>query len=123
MKYSILAAALLAAALLVGSPAMAQRTGPNGGMVAGASGHDVELVIAPTELTVFLVDHGRPAEMRGASARAVIQDGGRTITVQLVAGGNRLTGRLEAPLTKGARIVISGRMADGHTVQARFVAP
>lgn len=112
-------------ALFAAQSASAQtRTGPNGGMVAGASGHEIELVIAPAQITIFMMDHGQPASARNATVRAVIQTGQQTATVQLVAGeGNRMTGQLAAPLAKGARVVISGRMADGDNVSARFVVP
>jgi hypothetical protein len=34
---------------------------------------------------------------------------------------NKLVGALAAPLGKGARVVVSATMADGHAIQARFV--
>ncbi len=34
---------------------------------------------------------------------------------------NKLVGTLAQPLGKGARVVVSVTMADGHAVQARFV--
>jgi hypothetical protein len=119
----IVLALTLALTFAAGS-AVAQRTGPNGGMVAGSADHQVELVIAPTEISVYLLDDGKVATVQGANLRAVVQDAGRTTNVALAAGGpNRLTGRLEAPLAKGARIVISGRDGHNHSVSARFVVP
>lgn len=122
MKSIILAAALVLA-VATGS-AIAQRTGPNGGMVAGSADHQVELVIAPAEISVYLLDGGKVTPVQGANIRAVVQDAGRTINVALAAGGpNRLVGRLETPLAKGARVVISGRDSENHSVSARFVVP
>ena len=48
----ILSALLLEAA----QPALAQKTGPNGGLLAGKDGHQTELVVSPTELTVYILD-------------------------------------------------------------------
>jgi len=122
MKKIILAMAL--AMTVAAGSAVAQRAGPNGGMVAGSADHQVELVVAPTEISVYLLDDGKVTPVQGASVRAVVQDAGRTINVALAANGpNRLTGRLEAPLAKGARIVISGRDGHNHSVSARFVVP
>jgi hypothetical protein len=116
-------AALLAIAA-TGGVALAQRPGPNGGLVGGSGDHQVELVASPTELAVYLLDDGKPSPVQGSTIRAVVQDGGRTINVALaVSAPTRLTGRLEAPLAKGARVVISGRDGHGHSVSARFVIP
>jgi hypothetical protein len=122
MKTIILAVALVLG-IATGS-AIAQRTGPNGGMIGGSADHQVELVIAPAEISVYLLDDGKVTPVQGANVRAVVQDAGRTINVALAASGpNRLIGRLEAPLAKGARIVISGRDSHNHSVSARFVVP
>ncbi len=122
MKNIILAAALVLA-VATGS-ALAQRTGPNGGMIGGSADHQVELVIAPAEISVYLLEDGKVTPVQGANVRAVVQDAGRTINVALAASGpNRLAGRLEAPLAKGARVVISGRDGHNHSVSARFVVP
>jgi hypothetical protein len=52
----------------------------------------------------------------------IVQDSGKTATVALQpAAPNRLIGTLAQPLSKGARVVVSATMADGHAVQARFV--
>lgn len=122
MKNIILAATLVLG--LATGASFAQRPGPNGGMVAGSADHQVELVVAPSEISVYLLDDGKVTSVQGANVRAVVQDAGRTINVALSASGpNRLAGRLEAPLAKGARVVISGRDGHNHSVSARFVVP
>jgi cytoskeletal protein RodZ len=65
----------------------------------------------------------KPLDSAGTkNARAIVQDGGKTATVQLQpAEPNKLVGTLVQPLGSGARVVVSATMADGHTVQARFV--
>jgi hypothetical protein len=112
-------------ALLAATPARAQqRRGPNGGLLAGSQGHEVELLVEGTSVRLYMIDHGRVAAPRGgAQARMVIQEGQATRTVQLAASGDAFTATLEAPMASGARVVVTGRMPDGHTVQARYVMP
>ncbi len=109
---------------LAATPALAQRRGPNGGLIAGSAGHEVELLVEATSVRIYLIDHGRVAAPRaGATARLVIQEGQASRTVNLVASGDAFAATLETPIASGARVVVSGRMPDGHTVQGRFVIP
>jgi hypothetical protein len=119
---------ILAALAAIGAtPALAQqreRRGPNGGLLAGGEGHEVELVADGTAVRVYLVNHGRVAPPRGGStARMVIQEGQASRTANLAASGDGFAATLETPIASGARVVVTGRMPDGHTVQARYVMP
>ena len=121
MKRLILALSL-AVPLVAAAHEMAK--GPNGGPVVDSAGHHVEMVANGTELVLFLTGEAdKPIASAGTkNARAVVQDGGRTATVQLQpAEPNRLVGVLAAPLGKGARVVVSATIANGSAVQARFV--
>ena len=114
----------VAAALPLAAQAHDDAKGPNGGPVVDAAGHHVEMIAKGADLTLFLTDENeKPLPAAGArNARAVIQDGGKTATVPLQpAEPNRLVGTLAQPLGKGARVVVSATLADGHAVQARFV--
>jgi hypothetical protein len=116
--------ALAIAAAPLAATAHESAKGPNGGPVADSAGHHVELVANGTELVLFLTGEAdKPIASAGTkNARAIVQDGGKTATVSLQpAEPNRLVGALAAPLGKGARVVVSATMADGHAVQARFV--
>ena len=110
-------------AMAQGSAQQRPARGPNGGRVVVADGHPVEFVASGAELTFFLRDDdGTPLETRRINGRAVVQQGGQTATVPLTpAEPNRLVGRLEGPLTPGARVVFSAAL-HGHRLQARFVA-
>lgn len=122
MKRLVVALAIAAAPLAAISHEVAK--GPNGGPVVDSAGHHVEMLANGTQLVLFLTgDADKPIASAGAkNARAIVQDGGKTATVQLQpAEPNRLVGALAAPLGKGARVVVSATMADGHAVQARFV--
>ena len=107
-------------------PALAHELakGPNGGPVVDVSGHHVEMVAKGTDLVLFLTDEAdKPLASAGAKKpRAIVQEGGTTATVPLnPAEPNRLVGTLAQPIGKGARVVVSVTLADGHAVQARFV--
>jgi len=103
------------------APGLAQ-TGPNGGMVAGAGGHKTELVVGPTELTVYLLEDGKPHESTGTTMRAVIQQAGKTTTVDFAdQAGKKLVAKLPAPLGTGAIVVISGKDHHGDRFNARYV--
>jgi hypothetical protein len=113
-----------AAALPLAASAHEVAKGPNGGPVVDSAGHHVEMVARGTDLILYLTEEDdKPLASAGAkNARAVVQDGGKTTTIQLSpAEPNKLIGTLQSPLGSGARVVISVTMADGHAVQARFV--
>ena len=97
--------------------------GPNGGPVVDVAGHHVEMVTKGTEFVLYLTDAAdKPLASAGTkAARAVVQDAGKTATVALSpVEPNKLVGNLTQSLGKGARIVVSATLADGHALQARF---
>lgn len=101
--------------------AQAPAKGPNGGRLVDAEGHGVELVTNGTELVIYLTDEDKKPTAAHPGARAVVQDGGRTTTIPLTPQApNRLVGVLPAPLGAGARVVVSAKLVEGHTIQARF---
>jgi hypothetical protein len=112
--------ALLFAMLLIPA-AHAQKTGPNGGMLAGKGGHELELVVTAKDLTVYIIDHGKVHSTKGVSLRAIIQQGGKSMTIPLVdVDGTKLTGELKAPLAPGSIVVISGKDDHGDVLSARY---
>jgi hypothetical protein len=112
--------ALLFAVMLIPA-AHAQKTGPNGGLVVGKGGHETELVVTPTELTVYIIDHGKVHSTKGVNLRAIIQQGGKSTTVPLVdVGGTKLTGELKVPIAPGAIVVITGKDDHGDVLSARY---
>lgn len=114
----VLTAALLGTAV----PARAQGLGPNGGMLGGTGSHQAELVVAPEQLTVYLLENGKAHESKGASFRIMVQQEGKTTTINLTDdGGKRLVGKLPAPLAKGAIVVLTGKDHHGDQLSARYV--
>ncbi|MGT2481613.1 hypothetical protein ACU4GR_28450 [Methylobacterium oryzae CBMB20] len=65
-------------------------------------------------------EDGKPADTAGLSAKAFVQAAGKTETLTLKpAAPNKLVAELKAPLTAGAKVVLSAKM-HGHNIQARF---
>lgn len=101
--------------------ALAQKIGPNGGMLAGKGDHEIELVVTATELTVYITEHGKAHTTKGVSLRAIIQQSGKSTTVPLADVDNKkLAGKLDAPLSAGAIVVVSGKDHHGDVVTARY---
>jgi len=118
LALSVLSALMLAAA----QPALAQKIGPNGGLLAGKEGHQTELVVSATELAVYILDHGKVHDPKGVKIKAVLQDAGKTTSIDLVAvDGRKMVGKLSAPLAKGAIVVLTGKDDHGDVISARYV--
>jgi hypothetical protein len=112
----------IVAVLGTAAATLAQQKGPNGGLVAGTGSHKTELVVSATEITVYLLEDGRAHESKGTTMRAVIQQSGKTTTVNLTdQEGKRLVGKLQAPLTKGAVVVLTGKDHHGDQFNTRYV--
>ncbi|MPZ40734.1 MAG: hypothetical protein GEU95_22325 [Rhizobiales bacterium] len=115
---------IAAVSLTLIADAGAQTKGPNGGIVMKADDHPIEFVVRNQEIVFYVGDHdGKPMPTKGVKARAVVQSGGKTTTITLApAAPNMLVGKLAAPLGAKARVVFSSAF-EGHSLQARFVAP
>jgi hypothetical protein len=91
-------------------------------MVAGKGSHKAELIVTPTELTVYLLEDGKVHDSKGTTVRAVIQQAGKTTTVNFVdQKGEKLVAKLPAPLAKGAVVVVTGKDHHGDQFNARYV--
>jgi hypothetical protein len=120
---AFVAVTLLGAALP--GPALAQTSpkGENGGDVVVMENHPIEFVSKGQEIIFYILDEDRktPVPTKSASARAVIQDAGKTTAINLEPDEpNKFVGRLALPLGAKARVVFSAKVA-GHNLQARFV--
>lgn len=101
--------------------AHAQTAGPNGGLLAGKAGHQLELVVTPSELTVYIIDDGKVHSSKGISLRAIIQQGGKSTSVSLVdVESKKLVGKLDSPVGSGAIVVVTGKDDHGDVLTARY---
>ena len=116
---------ILAVAPLASASAHETAKGTNGGAVVDAAGHHVEFVPSATELTFYLSgEKDDPIASSGAKMKAITQVAGKTAQLELVpVEPNKLVVKLTAPLASGAKVVMSGTLSDGHSLQARFVVP
>src|SRR5262245_9850875 len=104
------------------TPALSQKIGPNGGLLVGKGSHQTELVVSPTELTVYILHDGKTDNTNGVTIRAVVQEGGKTTTINFVnENGKRLVAKLAGPLGKGAIVVLTGKDHHGDAITARYV--
>lgn len=125
-KFAALMLALITAlALPFGAIAHEATKGPNGGALVDVEGHHVEFVPSAEEMTFYLTgDKDAPISSSGAKVKAIVQDNGKTTQMDLSAvEPNKLVGKLSAPLSSGAKVVVTGSLADGHGLQARFETP
>ncbi len=123
MTRNFLVAGALGLAVALAGPALAQKAGKHGGQTAVVAGHhDAELVIEPTKLVLYLSNHGKPLSAKDNAIKMTIQDGAKKSEIKLKVEADHLVGQLDAPLNKGAIILLSGKTEDGHGVSARFTA-
>src|SRR5262245_52869391 len=100
--------ALVFAVAAVGATAQTTKKGANGGDVVVMENHPIEFVTKGQEIAFYILDEDgqSPVATTGLTGRAVIQDGGKTMTVNLVpAEPNKFVGQLQAPLGSKARVV------------------
>jgi hypothetical protein len=122
MLKKFIVALAIAGPLAASAPALAQKAGPNGGIVSGKAGHETELVIGATDLTVYVLHDGKADDVTGTALKAVIQDGGKTTTVAFAAASpTKLVAKLPAALGKGAIVVLTGKDHHGDAISARHV--
>jgi hypothetical protein len=122
---SLVVAAVLGLTIISGAYAHETAKGPNGGAVVDVDGHHVEFVPSATEITFYLTgDADAPIASTGAKVKVIAQEAGKTAQIELLpVEPNKLVGKLAAPLTKGAKVVVTGALSDGHSLQAKFVMP
>ena len=119
-KFALLVVSLMI--LAAAQPVLAQKAGPHGGLVAGKAGHQTELVVSAAELTVYILDNGEVHDTKGVKLKAVVQDAGKTVNLDLAAvPGKKLVAKLPAPLGKGAIVVLTGKDDHGDVISARYV--
>lgn len=98
------------------------KKGANGGDVVVMEAHPIEFTSSGQEIAFYILDEDgqSPVATTGLSARAVIQDAGKTITLNLTpAEPNKFVGQLQSPLGSKARVVFLAKVT-GHNLQARF---
>ncbi|MGH1417713.1 MAG: hypothetical protein ACRBCJ_02535 [Hyphomicrobiaceae bacterium] len=83
--------------------------------------HGIEMVATEAKLVFHMTQHLEPVDMKGSSFKAFIQTDAGMRVLALQPEGSTLIADLPSPLPKGAKIALTGKDADGHSLQARFV--
>lgn len=86
-----------------------------------ANHHGIEMVLNDQEILFYMTIDGQPLDMTGAKFKAIIQTEAGTKIHNLISEGGTLKAKLEASLSKGSKIVITGKDSHGDVLQARFV--
>jgi hypothetical protein len=91
------------------------------GPVVTSQGHPIEFVHKGQEIVFYVGDDdGSPLPTKEMKGRATIQQGGKTVTVQLKPSSpNMMVGKMEAELAPQARVVFSASL-HGHSLTARY---
>jgi hypothetical protein len=96
--------------------------GPNGGQYVHIGNFHVEFLPQGAQLRFLISDDAEKAvDTTSATATLTILEKGDSRTAPAAGSGkNMVSATLPAALTKGAKIVISGKLKDGRTFLARF---
>ena len=79
------------------------------------------MVLKDQEILFYMTVDGKPLDMTGAKFKAIIQTEAGTKIYNLISEGSTLKAKLEASLSKGSKVVVTGKDSHGDVLQARFV--
>jgi hypothetical protein len=94
----------------------------HGGVVAKADPIEAELVATASKITVYVSDHGKALDVKGAKAKLTLLTGKEKSEVNLVpAGENRLEATGTYQVGKGTRVVGVISLPNANAVSLRWV--
>ncbi|GGF68625.1 hypothetical protein GCM10007301_30360 [Azorhizobium oxalatiphilum] len=116
---------VIAAAILLATPALAQHAhddkGPNGGQMQDVAGVHAEFLPSGNSLVLNIIDEaGKPIDTKGFVASALVVSGGERKTVQLIASGSSLRADLPSALPAGSTVTFAVKSSAGKSGQAKF---
>lgn len=92
-----------------------------GGVIAEGKLVAMELVARPDALSVYLSDHGKPIDAKGASGEVVLLTGTEKATAKLVpAAGNELTAKGSYKVGAGTKAIVKVSMPGKGDDQVRL---
>ncbi len=83
--------------------------------------HGIEMVSQKDKLIFHMTEHLQPADMTGSAFKVFVQTESGMQTLAIKPDGSTLVADIKTVLPSGAKIVLTGKDSDGHTLQARFV--
>ena len=113
MKIKPIASRLLACVLIAASSSAfaggADHLAKHGGVLVQTKLADLEFVVKPDLIQIYITDHGKPMKIDGAKAKVTLLNGTEKTEVELVQVGDKLEakGRFKAEpkVTKGVAVV------------------
>lgn len=94
----------------------------HGGQLIELGDHQaVEMVVRGTEISFYISEDDKPADLDGGTFRLFVQNGSDVMSSALTIESNRLIAKLAKPVPSGAKVVLTGKDGHGHVLQARFV--
>jgi len=117
VAFAVLTGTVVLAHTEAGKPA-------HGGVIAKAEPLEVELVATTTKLTLYVMDHGKAVDTKGATAKLILLAGVEKVEATLApAGVNRLEISGNFKLAKGTRVVGVVSVAGQKALSMRWVLP
>ena len=86
-----------------------------------ANHHGIEMVLKDQEILFYMTVDGKPLDMTGAKFKAIVQTEAGTKIYNLSSEGSTLKAKVEVSLSKGSKVVVTGKDSHGDVLQARFV--
>lgn len=112
-------ASLLALALSFAAGAWA--SDKHGGHEVEVGKFHIELVAKDKDLALYVRDQGdKPIDPKSVKATANVLSGKDKATVDLAAGGDKLSGQVPFNVAKDAKVIVTFSVAGGKSEQARF---
>ncbi len=94
-----------------------------GGIVTDAKELQLELVLKTTTVALYVSDHGKPIDLKGATARITLLSGAEKTEINLSANGGKFEGRAtngNLPTQRGVKAVAVVTLAGKAPLTARF---
>jgi len=122
MKRLLTLATIGAAALAFNASAHGPDKAQHGGVVQGGGDLSFELVAEPGGASIYVVDHGKPADVSKMSGKLTVLNGADKSEAELKpAAPNKLEAK-DVKLASGAKAVATVTTATNKVVTVRFVA-
>ena len=92
----------------------------HGGVVVEASDMDFELVAKADTIALYVRDHGKPADLKGASGKLTLLTGSAKAEATLVPAGDRLEAKGSFAVAAGTKVVATVQLAGKKPANVRF---
>lgn len=120
----VLVSTILIAAALAYTPAFAagehDHSPKHGGIVVELKDLDMELVVKPEIIQLYVRDHGKPIKIDGGKAKLTLLTGSEKSDVPLLAGGEKFEAKGSFKVAAGTKAVAVVTLAGKPPVTARF---